>query len=310
MTSTSIVRLTNIATAYSYENLEFLKEALQSVSTITTPCIYHHVNPFASNCHDYPPHEFVLHCPNELLPEIFHAIQSAINGQDAPTSIYQQNLIGLSPFNVRALSTWIMQFNINCALPSVCESTISSAAISMKSVKLQYQSGQHALPPYTYEILNASVSFKYVTYATYANKFKTPSIGTTTTSPVYYYYEFHELSSIRLPMIIAFTIMATACVLRLIVARIQTTEVPRCFNCTTKHRNRRHTALRADFLRHEARQVVRNVPYQAFHRTVPDTSAFTASDVWLQDFMPRPHNVWLHDFTPIPHDDLKKPAAG
>ena len=310
MTSTSIVRLTNIATEYSYENLEFLKEALPSVSTTATPCMYHHVNPFASNCHDYPPHEFVLHCPNELLPEIFHAIQSAINGQDAPTSIYQQNLIGLSPFNVRALSTWIMQFNINCALPSVCESTISSAAISMKSVKLQCQGGQHAHPPYTHEILNASVSFKHVTYATYTNKFKTPSIGTTTTSPVYYYYEFHELSSIRLPMIIAFTIMATACVLRLLVARIQTTEVPRCFNCTTKHRNRRHTALRADFLRHEARQVVRNVPYQAFHRTVPDTSAFTASDVWLQDFMPRPHNVWLHDFTPIPHDDLKKPAAG
>ena len=31
-------------------------------------------------------------------------------------------------------------------------------------------------------------------------------------------------------MIIAFTNMATACVLRLLVARIQTTEVPRCFN--------------------------------------------------------------------------------
>ena len=75
----------------------------------------------------------------------------------------------------------------------------------MKSVKLQCQGGQHAHPPYTHEIRNASVSFKHVTYATYTNKFKTPNIGTTTTSPVYYYYEFHELSSIRLPMIIAFT---------------------------------------------------------------------------------------------------------
>ena len=100
----------------------------------------------------------------------------------------------------------------------------------MKSVKLQCQGGQHAQPPYTYEILNASVSFKHMTYATDTNKFITPSIGTTTTSPVYYYYEFHELSSIRLPMIIAFTIMATACVLRLLAARIQTTEVPRCFS--------------------------------------------------------------------------------
>ena len=296
----------SIATENSCDYLEFLTEALQSV--------FQH--------YDYE-HPTTISCTVTAMPYYdgsSNNFQRTImtwpyrfNYLSQETSItysYQQNLIGLSLLDVRALSTWIMQFNINCALPSVCESTISSAAISMKSVKLQCQGGQHAHPPYTHEILNASVSFKHVTYATYTNKFKTPSIGTTTTSPVYYYYEFHELSSIRLPMIIAFTIMATACVLRLIVARIQTTEVPRCFNCTTKHRNRRHTALRADFLRHEARQVVRNVPYQAFHRTVPDTSAFTASDVWLQDFMPRPHNVWLHDFTPIPHDDLKKPAAG
>ena len=103
MTSPSIVRLINIATEYSYENLEFLKEALPSVSTTATPCIYHHVNPFASNCHDYPPHEFVLHCPNELLPEIFHAIQSAINGQDAPTYNYEfQHSNGLNDYGVRA----------------------------------------------------------------------------------------------------------------------------------------------------------------------------------------------------------------
>ena len=103
MTSPSIVRLTNIATEYSYENLEFLKEAIPSVSTTATPCMYHHVNPFASNCHDYPPHEFVLHCPNELLPEIFHAIQSAINGQDAHTYNYEfQHSNGLNDYGVQA----------------------------------------------------------------------------------------------------------------------------------------------------------------------------------------------------------------
>ena len=187
-----------------------------AVSTTTTPCIYHHVNPFASNCHDYPPHEFVLHCPNELLPEMFHAIQSAINGQ------------------VRALSTWIMQFNINYALPSVCESTISSAAISMKSVKLQCHGGRHAHQPYVYKILqpndrtnrvyididglnepslehyhifpvnddvlSASASPNYVTYATYANNFITQSIVTTMTSLVFYSYEFDELSTNDLTM--------------------------------------------------------------------------------------------------------------
>ena len=143
-----------------------------------------------------------------------------------------------------------------------------------------------------------NISLIYLKYATYATKFKAPNIGTTTTSPVYHYYEFNELSSIRLSMIIAFAIMAAACVLRLLIARIQTTEVPRCINCTTNHHNRRHTALRVDFLRHEARQVVHEIPYQAFHRTVPETSATAAPD------------VWLHDFTPLPHDDFKKSTAG
>ncbi len=168
-----------------------------------------------------------------LIGPSLHDMQPLSSSAWVLTSIYQQNLIGLSPFNVRALPTWIMQFNINCALPSGCESTISSAAISMRSVKVQCQGGLYAQPPYMHEALNASVSFKYVTYMTYTSKFKTPSIRTTTTLPVYYYYEFHELSSIRLPMIIAFTIMVTACILHLIVAHIQTfqrLQQPRCTN--------------------------------------------------------------------------------
>ena len=207
----------------------------------------------------------------------------------------------------------------------------------------QCQGGRHAHPPYVHEILrpndrtnhvyndiiglnelshehyhifpvnddvlSASASPNYVTYATYANNFITPSIVTTMTSLVFYFYEFNELST-NLSMIIAFTIMAAACVLRLLVARIQITEMPRCIDCAKKRRDKRHTALRVDFLQHEARQVVREIPYQAFHRTVPNTSAFTALDVWLHDFMPLPYNAWLHDFTPLPHDDLKKPAAG
>ena len=43
--------------------------------------------------------------------------------------------------------------------------------------------------------MNALVSFKYKKYATYASKFKTSSIRTTTTPLVYYYYEFNELST-------------------------------------------------------------------------------------------------------------------
>ena len=309
MNSTNIVRLLDIATNNSCDYNGLSTEALQSVLQRSD---YEHPTTISCTVTTMPYYDGSSNNFQRTIMTWPYQFNN-VNREALTTSSYDQNHTfnpGLSPFNVRALSTWIMQFNINCALPSVCESTISSAAISMKSVKLQCQGGQHAHPPYTHEILNASVSFKHVTYATYTNKFRTPNIGTTTTSPVYYYYELHELSSIRLSMIIAFAIMAAACVLRLLIARIQTAEVPRCINCTTNHRNRRHTALRVDFLRHEARQVVHEIPYQAFHRTVPETSAIAAPDVWLHDFMPLPHNVWLHDFTPLSHDDFKKSTAG
>ena len=93
----------------------------------------------------------------------------------------------------------------------------------------QCQGGRHAHPPYVHEILrpndrtnhvyndiiglnelfhehypispvnddvlSASASPNYVTYATYANNIKTPSIVTTTTSLVFYFYELNELST-------------------------------------------------------------------------------------------------------------------
>ena len=191
---------------------------------------------------------------------------------------------------------------------------------------VQCQGGRHAHPPYVHEtlrpndrtdhvyndtiglnelvlehypispvnddVLSASASPNYVTYATYANNFITPSIVTTMTSLVFYFYEFNEQST-NLSMSLAFTIMAAACILRLLVARIQITEMPRCIDCAKKRRDKRHTALRVEFLQHEARQVVREIP-----------------DAWLHDFMPLPHNVWLHDFTPLPHNDLTKSTAG
>ena len=48
--------------------------------------------------------------------------------------------------------------------------------------------------PVNDDVLSASASPNYVTYATYANNFITPSIVTTMTSLVFYFYEFDELS--------------------------------------------------------------------------------------------------------------------
>ena len=49
--------------------------------------------------------------------------------------------------------------------------------------------------PVNDDVLSASASPNYVTYATYANNFKTPSIVTTTTSLVFYFYESNKLST-------------------------------------------------------------------------------------------------------------------
>ena len=49
--------------------------------------------------------------------------------------------------------------------------------------------------PVNDDVLSASASPNYVTYATYANNFITPSIVTTTNSLVLYFYEFNELST-------------------------------------------------------------------------------------------------------------------
>ena len=43
--------------------------------------------------------------------------------------------------------------------------------------------------------MSASASPNYVTYATYANNFITPTIVTTMTSLVFYFYESNELST-------------------------------------------------------------------------------------------------------------------
>ena len=48
--------------------------------------------------------------------------------------------------------------------------------------------------PVNDDVLSASASPNYVTYATYANIFITPSIVTTMTPLVFYFYEFDELS--------------------------------------------------------------------------------------------------------------------
>ena len=53
----------------------------------------------------------------------------------------------------------------------------------------------YPISPVNDDVLSASASPNYVTYATYANFFITPSIVTTMTSLVFYFYEFDELST-------------------------------------------------------------------------------------------------------------------
>ena len=256
MSSASIVRLLDIATNNSCDYNGLSTEALQSVLQQSN---YEHPTTILNTATTVPCYDGSFN--NFQRPMMTWPCRFNYISREALTTYsYEQNFIGLSLHDVQALSPWIIQFNFDIALSSAWESTISSATIFIKSVMLQCHGGRHAHPPYVHEILrpndrtnhvyndiiglnelvhehypispvnddvlSASASPNYVTYATYANNFITPSIVTTMTSLVFYFYEFNELST-SLSMIIAFTIMAAACVLRLLVARIQITEMPR-----------------------------------------------------------------------------------
>ena len=191
MNSTSIVRLLDIATNNSYDYNEFSTEALQSVFQRSD---YEHPTTILNTATTVPYYDGSFN--NFQRPMMTWSYRFNNLSREALTTYsYEQNFIGLSLHDVQALSPWIIQSNLDIALSSAWESTLSSAKTSIPNDRTNHVYNDiiglnelfhehYTISPVNDNVLSASASPNYVTYATYANNFITPSIVTMMTSLV------------------------------------------------------------------------------------------------------------------------------